>query len=216
MTRELRELPLEAGLREELERYLDLIGQESRRCGEIVKNLLLFARRRGAELAPIDLNEEVGRSLMLVRHHLEISGIRLTHRPFEGDARLIADAGQLQQALVALLVNAVEAMRDAADGDGEIIVTVGASGEDLTVDIGDTGPGIPPDVLPQIFEPFYSTKDEESRVGLGLAVVYGIVRRHGGTIDVESEIGAGSVFHLRLPRRPPAAAAADEGGEEER
>jgi two-component system cell cycle sensor histidine kinase/response regulator CckA len=68
--------------------------------------------------------------------------------------------------------------------------------------VGDTGAGIPPEVLPQIFEPFFSTKDTPNCVGLGLAVVYGIVQRHGGQIEVESKVGQGTVFHLRLPRRP--------------
>ena len=182
--------------------------QECRRCGDIVKNLLLFARRRGAEFAPIDLNEEVERSLMLVRHHMEISGIELRHQPLEGDSQIIADPGQLEQALVALLVNAVEAMAGAGDDGGVLSVGMTGTADEVSIDIGDTGQGIPPEVVPRIFEPFFSTKEEESRVGLGLAVVYGIVQRHGGTIEVESEPGRGTVFHLRLSRRP-------KGGEEQ-
>lgn len=200
--RELAGQELDDEVRRELDRYLRLIDQESRRCGDIVKNLLLFARRRGAELAPIDLNEEMDRSLMLIRHHLEISNVELRYEPLSGDAQMIADPGQLQQALVALMVNAVEAMAGTGDEDGVLSVRMSATGDEISIDIGDSGPGISSEVQPHIFEPFFSTKQEESRVGLGLAVVYGIVRRHGGTIEVESEAGRGTIFHLRLPRRP--------------
>ena len=86
--------------------------------------------------------------------------------------------------------------------------------DEVQIDVGDTGVGIPPEVLPQIFEPFFSTKEAENGVGLGLAVVYGIVQRHGGRIEVESKVGQGTVFHLRLPRRPTAPAEeADETAE---
>lgn len=201
--RELEEQPLEAAVREELVRYLSLVEKECGRCGAIVQNLLLFARRTGAEMAPVDLNEVVERSLMLVRHHLEISGVKLNSEPLSGDSRIVADAGQLQQALVALLVNAVEAMQGLKGGEGELTVRLAAGADEVRIDVADTGVGIPPDVLPQIFEPFFSTKEAENGVGLGLAVVYGIVQRHGGHIEVESTLGQGTVFRLRLPRNPP-------------
>ncbi len=91
-----------------------------------------------------------------------------------------------------------------ADGGSEGVLAVKIRGDEdeVCIDIADTGPGIPPEVLPHIFEPFFSTKDEESGVGLGLAVVYGIVQRHGGSIEVESEPGRGTTFHLKLPRNP--------------
>jgi two-component system NtrC family sensor kinase len=201
--RELAEQPLDPDVRTELERYLRLVQQECTRCGAIVKNLLVFARRTGAAMASIDVNEIVDRSLMLVRHRLDMTGTELHTTHLEGNAQIVADPGQVQQALVALLVNAVEAM---GEGGRLAVRVVGdGDGDGVRIDIEDSGPGIPPDVLPFIFEPFFSTKDSESGVGLGLAVVYGIVHRHGGTIDVESEVGAGTTFHLRLPRNPPAA-----------
>ncbi len=201
--RGLAEQPLSPDAREELGRYLHFLQKECSRCGKIVTNLLLFARRTGADMEPIDLNEIVERSLMLVQHHLKVSNIDLSTQRLAGNAMIVADGGQLQQALVALMVNAVEAMGGAAGGGGVLSVHLGASDGEVTVEIEDTGPGIPPDVLPHIFEPFFSTKDQESGVGLGLAVVYGIVQRHGGTIDVESEPGQGTRFILRLPRQRP-------------
>lgn len=199
--REIAEQPIAADVREELTRYLTLVEKECIRCGAIVQNLLVFSRRTGAQMASVDLNELVERSLMLVRHHLEISGLELHCELLSGDSEIVADAGQLQQALVALLVNAVEAMKGLEGVKRELTVRLRGNAEEVQIDIGDTGVGIPPEVLPQIFEPFFSTKEARNSVGLGLAVVYGIVQRHGGRIDVESKAGQGTVFHLRLPRR---------------
>lgn len=203
--RELQDQPIDGAVRAELERYLGVIQKECSRCGDIVKNLLLFARHRGAVLAPVDINEVVDRAVMLVRHHLEISGLHARVEPLAGDSRVVADAGQLQQGLLALLVNGIEAMRGPGMEGGELLVRVRGDETAVWLDVGDTGCGIAPDILPQIFEPFFSTKQEESGVGLGLAVVYGIVQRHGGSIDVESQPGRGTTFHIRLPRRPQAA-----------
>ena len=179
-----------------------MIERECSRCGAIVQNLLVFARRSGAAMTPTDLNEVVQRSLMLVHHHLEICGAKLHSEPLRGDSRIVADAAQLEQALVALLVNAAEAMKGPAKGDAELAVRLRGTADEVQIEVGDTGVGIPPDVLPQIFDPFFSTK--ENGVGLGLAVVYGIVQRHGGQIEVESNVGRGTLFRLRLPRHPAA------------
>ncbi len=169
--------------RRELAEYLRLMEIECGRCGDIVKNLLLFARRPdGAEMAPVDVNEVVDRSLKLIRHHLEISNVRLRKEPLAGDPVVHAAVGELEQALVALFVNAVEAMSAPGFEDGELAVSLAGDERRVRIDISDTGAGIQPEVLPHIFEPFFSTKHKESGVGLGLAVVYGIVERHGGTI----------------------------------
>jgi signal transduction histidine kinase len=153
-------------------------------------------------MTDVDLDEMIGRSLALVRHHLEISNVELRREPMAGDPVLRADPGQLEQALVALFVNAVEAMSGPGHEEGELTVRAEGEAEVVRVHVSDTGVGIHPDVLPHIFEPFFSTKHEESGVGLGLAVVYGIVQRHGGSIEVDSEPGRGTTFHLTLPRRP--------------
>ena len=197
----------------EVGRFLSVIEKESTRCGAIVKNLLLFARRSGAELALHPVNPIVERAVMLIRHHLEMSGIQLETRLAPGDERLVCDADQVQQALVALLVNAVEAM----SGGGTLTVEAAAvegeggkaGGGAVALTVADTGAGIPPDALPHIFEPFFSTKDGTSGAGLGLAVVYGIVQRHGGTIDVESAPDRGTRFRMVLPRQGPPAKEGD-------
>lgn len=208
------ELPAET--REELAGYLRFLQQECSRCGGIVQNLLLFARRTDdGAMSPIDLNEVVERSLMLVRHHLEMSDVNLYCVMLEGDPTIVADAGQVEQALVALMVNGVEAMTAGGHRGGELDVLLGGDAEMVQIEVRDTGVGIPPEVQNRIFEPFFSTKNAESGVGLGLAVVYGIVQRHGGTIEVDSTPGRGTTFRLRLPRRPDPRRAAAAGGDDD-
>jgi signal transduction histidine kinase len=198
------EQPLQPDVLQELQRYLQLVQRECVRCGAIVQNLLAFARRTGGELVPVAVDEVVERSIMLLRHHFEISGITVHTELLVADRQTVADPGQLQQALVALLVNAVEAM----PRGGELSVRLSGDDSVVRLEITDTGIGIPPEVLPQVFEPFFSTKNEQSGAGLGLAVVYGIVHRHGGTIGIDSTPGAGTTVTILLPRHPPEEAAA--------
>lgn len=210
--RELEDQPLDSPVREELGGYLEVVERECRRCGEIVKNLLTFARPSGMKLAPVNVNEIVERSLLLIRHHLEMRGVQLRSELLAEDAEIVADADRIQQALLALLVNAVEAMSQLPHGHGCLGVRMGAAAGGVSIEISDNGVGIPPDVLPHIFEPFFSTKQKESGVGLGLAVVYGLIHRHGGSIDVESPPGGGTTFRVTLPRRPPSASEPEPAG----
>jgi two-component system NtrC family sensor kinase len=186
--------------REELDRYVTLIQKEANRSGQIVKNLLLFARRSGAEFALHRLNPILDRAVMLVQHAMEITAIQLELRHLEGDDQIICDADQVQQALVALLVNAVEAM----PGGGTLGLAAESSGVRIVFTVDDSGVGIPKESLPHIFEPFYTSKNDTEGSGLGLAVVYGIIQRHGGTIEVQSEVEQGTRFRMVLPRRPSA------------
>jgi two-component system NtrC family sensor kinase len=197
--RELEDQPVDPAVRPELVRYLQLVQRETSRCSQIVNNLLVFARRSATEMSSIDLNEIVERSLMLIRHHLEMHDIRIEKALLAGDPGLVADAGQVQQALIALFMNAVEAMEDG----GALSVRLYGETDAVRIEIADTGSGIAPEALPLIFEPFFSTKTAESGVGLGLAVVYGIAHRHGGSITVESRVGEGTTFRLRFLRVPP-------------
>lgn len=179
-------------------RYIDVISQETARCGDIVKNLLVFARESRTQFVRQNLNPILDRALMTVRHLIKHSSIDCVVESLAGDDGFIGDANQVQQALVALLVNAIEAMPNG----GELALRASSDDNHVRVVVSDTGTGIPADVLPHVFEPFVSTKGAEKGVGLGLAIVYGIVTRHRGNIDVESEVGKGTKFVLELPRDP--------------
>lgn len=197
--RDLDEVVADDEHRAELVRYLRLIQQESNRCGAVVRNMLLFARDSGAELAPVHLNEVIDRSLMLIRHRAELAGVELQCERLDGDDVIVCDEGQVQQCLLALFVNAVESMSECAAGT--LAVRTRRAAEGVVIEVSDTGVGIEAEVAPHLFEPFFSTK-ESNGVGLGLAVVYGIVRRHGGAIDVTSVPGHGARFIVSLPWRP--------------
>jgi two-component system NtrC family sensor kinase len=193
--------------RDELREYLRLIQKEADRSGMIVKNLLTFARPSSVELALHRLNPIIERAVMLVRHHLEMSDVKLETTLLEGDDQLVCDSSQLVQAMVALLVNGVEAMPDG----GRLEVKAESADSSIHLTISDSGVGISKDALPHIFEPFYSSKDRPEMSGLGLSVVYGIVHHHWGQVEVDSELHHGTTFRIILPRRPPWEGAVEDG-----
>ncbi len=181
--------------RESLE-DMDLIIREVQRCGNIVKNLLLFSKKQVAEIGLVSIKGIVDKAVQLMQHHFKISNVEFVSDISDSDLTLMCDENQIQQALVALFVNAVEAM----PGGGRLSLKVDRSpAGDLKVHVGDTGMGIARDDLPHVFEPFFTTKKEGKGVGLGLSIVYGIIDRHGGTVSVESELGKGTVFTLTFP-----------------
>ena len=179
---------------------IDLIGRETQRCGTIVRNLLLFSKKQVSEFALVPVGRIVEKAGEIVLHHFEISSVRLDVVVADENAMLMCDEGQIQQALVALFVNAVEAM----PRGGAITVRVEPlpDNDELSITVSDTGTGIAPGDLHHLFEPFFTTKKDGKGVGLGLSVVYGIVERHGGRITVSSEPGSGTAFHIVLPRVP--------------
>jgi signal transduction histidine kinase len=145
----------------------------------------------------------INRCALLVKHYAELHRVAVNIR-CDPDDTLMCDPGQVQQVLLVLMVNGIEAMaaRLAQDGGGELTVvsTVDHTKDTLVVRVADAGVGIPEGTLGRIFEPFFTTKTEGKGVGLGLSIAYGIVQHHRGTIDVESAPGKGSVFTLVLPR----------------
>ncbi|MDP8256642.1 MAG: ATP-binding protein [Candidatus Alcyoniella australis] len=178
--------------------YLDLSAGEVKRCGEIVRNLLTFARRSFGEYSEGRLHNVIDKSIALIKHSLDVNNVELIREYDSEDDTLQCDQSGVQQMVIALMVNANEAM----DKGGKLIVrTDGSSSEDVGFQIIDTGKGIPHDVLGKIFEPFFTTKDQQKGTGLGLSVVYGIVQSHHGTISVESVIDKGTTFNVRLPRK---------------
>jgi two-component system NtrC family sensor kinase len=177
--------------------HLRIVERESRRCSEIMKNLLTFARQAPVRRERNDLHGLIERALLLVRHQAELQGIDLEWSVAAESPEVSCDAGQIQQVLLALLVNAVEAM----PRGGRLVVStswdVEAGG--ARISIRDTGVGIAPEVLAHVFEPFFTTKEQQQRTGLGLAVARSIVEQHGGRIQVESEPDKGTEFVVILP-----------------
>jgi len=181
-------------------KHLETIVGESSRCGEIVKGLLQFSRQTRTNFAPQDINEIVRQSLRLVQHKMDLMGVRAEIELDDNLRQIVCDGQQIKQALVALLINACEAVQQSAGVF--VIETRYVTGSDMVeIIIADNGVGMDDDTKRHIFEPFFTTKEQGKSVGLGLAVVYGIVTGHGGVIDVESMVGVGTKFILRLPGR---------------
>jgi two-component system NtrC family sensor kinase len=183
--------------KQEAQQCLDLISSESRRCGELVRNLLSFSRQSPINVQPTDINRVVEQCTMLLRPNLKIAAIDLHTTLADGLPRLHCDPSQIEQVLLAVIVNAADAMPKG--GNLWIDSRLCDDGSHVALTVRDDGSGIPPDVLPKIFEPFVTTKENGHGTGLGLAVSRGIVERHSGKISVESEVGKGTTVTITLP-----------------
>lgn len=179
-------------MRESCTRNLRLVQRETERCSAIVRNLLDFARQRTPSLKEIDASAVVEEALTLLAHRLQMQNVVL-QKDLPPLPLVKADFGQLRQSFVNIALNACEAM---AKG-GTLTVVSRAVGASVEVRMTDTGPGIAPEHLSRILDPFFTTK--EKGTGLGLSVVYGIIDQHGGTLDIESRVGEGTTVVVRLP-----------------
>jgi signal transduction histidine kinase len=180
---------------EQKSRLLDKIAKQTFRASEIVNSLLNFSRTSTAEFGDVSLNRVVEETVPLVAHQLEKTGIQV-HIDLERDLPFVkGNAGKLQQVLLNLVLNA----RDAMDRGGILEIRTWSSSGCAHIQVRDTGHGISADHLPRIYDPFFTTKVAKKGTGLGLSVTYGIVQEHGGSIEVESEPGRGTVFHLDFP-----------------
>ena len=187
--------------RDRLVDKLSVIERESKRSGDIVKNLLTFARQAPRKIAEHDVNVLINRAIAVIRHRLELQQVTIEAALDPELPKLSCDEGQIQQVILVLLVNAGEAMPDG----GTLTVASWRREEsrEVLVKVRDTGGGIPPEVMPHIFEPFFTTKAETNGSGLGLAIAHGIIAQHGGTIGVVSEPGQGTEFVITLPLGEP-------------
>jgi two-component system NtrC family sensor kinase len=176
---------------------LRIIERESKRCGELMKTLLAYARQAPPHKQAQDLNVLVRRALELVRHQAELQGVEIVEKLLPGLPRCLCDAGQVQQIVLALLVNALDAMP--RGGRIEVVTETDAAGSAAVIRVRDTGPGIPPAILPHIFEPFFTTKEDQHRTGMGLAVARTLAEHHGGGITVKSSPEEGTEFEVVLP-----------------
>ncbi|TKD10350.1 sensor histidine kinase [Polyangium fumosum] len=192
---------------EEVERNARTIAEQADRIIRIVRQLLDFARRRGAEKSRLDLRAITRRTVSLLKPLADKRTVSIEIETGEAPIEADADAEQIQQALTNLVVNGIQAMK----AGGRLCVKVheecaappgDIGGDEATyacIEVVDEGEGMPPDVVAHIFEPFFTTKDVGEGTGLGLSVSYGIVREHEGFIRVDSEAGQGSRFRVYLP-----------------
>jgi len=183
--------------RDKFRRYLNIAETETGRCSQIVSNLLSFSRRSPAAFAPVDVAELLRRCILLSQHKLELSHVRLESQVPTGLPAAEGDFNQLQQCVINLIFNAIDAMPDGGS------LTLEAHADDLrqtvSIRVKDTGPGIPPEHLASIFEPFFTTKSEGHGLGLGLSTVYGIVERHHGRVEARNPAEGGALFEITLP-----------------
>ena len=185
----------------EVAQDLRRIAEESERAARIVRNLLAFARRQGAARALHDVVDVCERVIALREYALKLSGVAL-ETDFQGALpKVLADAGQLQQVLLNLVLNAERAMRDVQGRRLGISVRQDAAANTIVLAVSDSGHGIGPTDLSRIFDPFFTTRDVGEGTGLGLSICYGIVRDHGGQIRVDSRLHGGTTFVVTLPAR---------------
>ena len=190
---------IDAETLESVKQNLNFISNETKRCGNIVKSLLVFARKTSGDFKEEHLNTIIDNSIKVIDHSVEMKELALVKELDQEDDVIQCDAGGIQQVLVALIVNSIEA----TSRGGKITIKTDCHSEKerIRIMVTDEGQGIPDDVLPHIFEPLFSTKAKNT--GLGLSLVNGIVEQHAGAIDVRSKVGEGTTFTISLPRVSP-------------
>jgi len=176
---------------------LSIIETETRRCTDIISNLLKFARQESATTEPTDMNAVVDAALRIVDHQLGVNNVKITRELGSSLPTCDANANQLQQAIINFAINAQQAMGD--KGGNLIVRTRSGDGGKLIIEIQDDGPGIPEAIRSKIFDPFFTTKPAGKGTGLGLSVTYGIIKDHGGDIRIEDPPSGGTRFVVSLP-----------------
>jgi len=180
-----------------------MIYDEASRIGRITQNLLAFARAGGKERTLIDLNDILRRTFALRSYHLSTLNITVTLDLDPTDPKIWANASDIQQMLLNLVINAEQALLT-IDPPRSITIRSVGNEQEVRVEVADNGPGVPADVRERIFDPFFTTKPEGAGAGLGLSMCYGIVREHAGRIWLDSDHGQGARFLVQFPRDPRA------------
>jgi two-component system NtrC family sensor kinase len=180
--------------------HLRVIHEQAERAGTIVRNLLSFSRPGPAEIAPLDLGDVVRRTALLLQYEVHLQQVDLVTEVPPEPVTVLADRTQLQQVVVNLLTNALQAVASNPPGrPRHIAIRAGRSADRVRVEVEDTGPGVPEDLVRHIFTPFFTTKGPGVGTGLGLAIAYGIVERHGGALSVHRSVSGGARFEVDLP-----------------
>ena len=177
-----------------------MVHSETARVSRTIANLLAFSRKTKPEFKPLDLNAIAAETLSLTGYQMRLQGITVERQLAPDLLPVLADKGQMKQTFLNLFLNAQDAM---PQGGVLTLETKNSRRHMVVVKVSDTGRGIPKESFSQIFEPFFTTKKTSSGAGLGLSVVYGIVRDHKGTIKVDSVLGQGTSFTIRLPAFKP-------------
>jgi two-component system, NtrC family, sensor kinase len=180
---------------EQKARLLEKIAKQTFRASEIVNSLLNFSRTSPTEFVELDLNRVIRETANLVEHQFQKAGVATRLVLAENLPAIRGNSGKLQQVFLNLFINA----RDAMAGGGGLDVRTWAEGSFVHVEVADTGQGIPSDLLPRIYDPFFTTKGPKKGTGLGLSITYGIVQEHNGIIEVDSTPGLGTRFRLEFP-----------------
>ncbi|HYY95826.1 MAG TPA: response regulator [Pyrinomonadaceae bacterium] len=184
---------------EDLREYLQLIRGEAFRCKQITNGLLDFSRARAAEHAPVNVSEVVESAARLLTHQKRGVSITFDVELAKNLPLVSGDLGQLQQAVIILSENGIDAMPQGGTLTLRTLRGEAEEGGEVCIEVRDTGQGIPVEIRERIFDPFFTTKEVGRGTGLGLAVCYGIVTEHGGRIEVDSTVGRGTVFRISLP-----------------
>jgi two-component system NtrC family sensor kinase len=197
----LAELLLERPPHPELPReHLRVIYDQAERAGRIVRNLLTFARKGVAEKAAVDLHDVVVRTSLLITYELHLHGIELESDLSPDTTVVLGDRYELQQVLLNLITNAVQAVSGLEPGKPRrIILSTSRSDKEAVLRVRDTGPGVPPHLVPYLFTPFFTTKAPGEGTGLGLSLSYGLVKAHGGVLEYEAPPEGGAEFRVTLP-----------------
>jgi len=182
-------------------RQLSILHQQARRATEIVQNLMYFSRPPAPGKSQVDLNELVERTLHLHAYSLRKNNITADFLREQNSPQVTGDPHQLMQVFLNLVLNAEQAIREARD-KGTLRIRLGKTDKNVSVIFQDDGPGIAPDILPNIFDPFYTTKRPGRGTGLGLSICKAVLKEHNGNIEASSAPGGGAVFTVTLPITP--------------
>ncbi len=199
LERIMKEGKVPPGREEECKKYLARISQETSRVGRIVCDLLAFSRRSKPQRSAADLNQVVRTTVSLVGHKLKLNETQVDLQLAPDLPPVKCDSSQIQQVILNLVLNAAEATHARQGSTVSVRTRRSDDGQQVELLVQDNGEGIAPENLRKIFDPFFTTKPEGKGVGLGLAVVYGIIQAHDGDIDVKSQMGQGTVFTVSLP-----------------
>lgn len=184
--------------------YLRIIDHEVHRCKRIIEGLLNFSRARPVSRVPLGVNAVIEQTLFLLKHHTRFKRCPLRLDLADGQGPAVhADADQIVQVIMALLLNAADAVHGVTRGEDDepaaVMLRTSAHPDGAAIEVIDEGPGIARELRSKIFEPFFTTKEPGAGTGLGLSIAYGIVRDHGGRLEVDSVPGEGSTFRIVLP-----------------